>query len=96
MSKSWPYKDPNEVLDYGINWAPRVAAGDTIIAVVHTVVSGDVVIDDETFSSSGTVHTTTVWLSGGTLASSAEILCRVTTDDGRTMDQTVRLKIKAK
>lgn len=107
MSKSWPFKDPNEVLDYVVNWTPRIEPGDSIQSVTHTVVSGDVVIDDEDFDNAGTtptddpdfpiaVNTTVVWLSSGTIGTPQEILSRVVTVGGRTMDQTVKLKIKSK
>lgn len=99
MAKKWPNKDPNEVLDYVINWTPKIPSGDSIQSVAHSVALGDVVIDDEDFDNAGTgsaVNTTVVWLSAGTIGEPCEINCRVVTVLGRTMDQTVKLTIKAK
>jgi hypothetical protein len=90
MSKSWPFKDPNEVLDYELDWSIRLEA-DTITTSTWTVPAGI------TMNSSS--HTTTVsviWLSGGVEGASYEILNRIVTAGGRTMDQTVKLKIRSK
>ncbi len=90
MSLSWPPKDPDEVLDYEIDWSPRLGA-DTILTSTWTVPAGIIKASD-----SHTTTTTTVWLSGGTLLASLELTNRVVTAGGRTMDQSVKIKIKAK
>lgn len=91
---SWPSKDPNEVLDYTLDWAdddtPALVAGETIVTFTPSVVEGNVVID----SSSQAGGVTTVWLSGGTAGTACKILHRVTTSAGRTYDVTARLRIK--
>lgn len=100
MALAFPYKDPNEVLDYVLNWATRLDSGDTIATSVWSLVPaitsgvGDdlLVIDSE----SETTTTTTVWLSAGTDGQQYELLNRVTTVGGRTFDQTVRIRVKAK
>jgi hypothetical protein len=43
-----------------------------------------------------TTTKTTIWLSGGEIGSSYTITNRITTAGGRTMDQSVRLVVKAK
>jgi hypothetical protein len=90
MTKRWPFKDPDEVLDYAILWEERLA-GDTILTSTWFVPPG---ITKETDSKTDTI--TTIWFSGGTLGVTYEILNRITTVGGRTMDQTVDLKIKSK
>lgn len=94
---TWPSKDPNEVLDYQLDWAdpasPRLLTGETLLTSTFTVVSGDVVINSTAFAPTGL---TTVWLSGGTAGTVCEILNRVTTSGGRTYDQTMRLRIRTK
>lgn len=90
MSLTWPFKDPDEVLDYQLDWSARLA-GDTI-ATSTWIVPAAITKD----SDSNTTTTTTIWLSGGTLGDLVEITNRITTAAGRTMDQSVRLKIKAK
>lgn len=92
---SWPSKDPNEVLDYQVNWAsadnPRLETGETLLTSNFSVVSGDVVINSESFLATGLC---TVWLSGGTADTACVILNRVTTSAGRTYDQSVKLRIR--
>lgn len=85
-------KDPDEVLDYQIDWSARLV-DDTIATSVFSLASeAGLVIDRQ----SHTDTISTVWLSAGDLGSTAEILCRITTAGLRTMDQTVKLKIRAK
>ena len=88
----WDDKDPNEVLDYDIDWSSRLVAGDTIASSTFSVAEGDVVVN----SSSYTTSATKVWLSAGTDATDCQILNRVTTVGGRTMDATVRLRIRSR
>lgn len=84
-------KDPDEVLDYQVDWSARLGT-DTISTSTFSLVSASgLTIDSE----SNTDTVSTVWLSAGTIGT-AEILCRITTAGGRTMDQTVKLKIKSK
>lgn len=90
LDLKWPYKDPDEVLDYEIDWTSRLG-GDTIVTSTWTVPTG-VTKNSDTFTGS----TTIVWLSGGTEPKTYGILNRITTAGGRTMDQTVDLTIRAK
>ncbi len=87
MPLTWPAKDPDEVLDYEIDWTARLA-GDTIASSTWTVPSG--------LTGSSQTHTdttATTWLAEGTAGESYSILNRVVTSGGRTMDQTVTIKI---
>lgn len=94
---NWPDKDPNEVLDYDLDWAdpedPRLQTGETLTSSTWTVVTGDVVIDGvrTTYTPQGL---STVWLTGGTAATKCILLNRVTTSLGRTYDKSVVLRIK--
>lgn len=91
MSLTWPAKDPDEVLDYGIDWAARIEAGDAIATVTWTFPAG---ITKSNEQLAGTVAS--VFVSGGTEAETYSIGCRVTTTGGRTMDETAKLKIKTR
>jgi hypothetical protein len=86
----WPTKDPDEVLDYKLDWTARLD-GDTIQTSTWTVPVGITRNSD-----SKTNTTTTIWLQGGTLGQTYEFVNRITTAGLRTMDQSVKLKIKAK
>ena len=87
----WSPKDPDEILDYNIDWSPRLTTPDTIASSEWFVPDGLVNENDGMEAA-----TTTIWLSSGTLNDKYEILNRITTLEGRTMDQTVTLQIKTK
>jgi hypothetical protein len=93
----WPEKDPNEVLDYELDWAqtgkPRLETGETLLSSTWNIVEGDVVIDaiQTTFTAQGL---STLWLSGGTPNTKCILLNRVTTSKGRTYDKSVVLRVK--
>lgn len=90
MALSWPDKDPDEVLDYRLNWSARLA-GDTIVSSTWTVPSGITKDSDE-----NTTTATTIWLSGGTLKANYALMNRIVTAAGRTMDQTVEIRVSTK
>jgi hypothetical protein len=91
MALTWPPKDPDEVLDYQVDWSDRLN-GDTLSTSVWTISDPALVEDSSEISGDNTI----IWLSAGTLGEAYDLLNRVTTTGGRTMDQTVRLRIKAK
>lgn len=92
----WPFKDPNEVEDFFIDWAGTVAApgrtyGDPIVSSTWIVPVG-ITKDSDSFDAG----VTTIWLSGGTVGDTLLFTNRVVTAGNRTYDQSVKLKIKAK
>ena len=87
---SWPHKDPDETLDYLIDWTARLD-GDNIIEVEWVVPAGIV-----HGAASNTTKTSTLWLSGGTGGVVYSITGRVTTAAGRTMDQSVMILVAPK
>jgi hypothetical protein len=90
MALTWPDKDPDEVLDYMIDWTARLAAGETIASASWSVDSGLTV---DSFSHTDTA--TTIWLSDGTHFKTAVIRCLVVTNQGRTMEERVDMNIRA-
>lgn len=110
--KSWPPKDPDEILDYDIDWTWRLynatelalaqAQADAGQAV--TIVPADSIASSQftlpvgivANSSTHTSTATRVWISGGADGISYAILNEIVTAGGRTMDLTVKLKIKSK
>lgn len=101
MAKSWPPKDPDEVLDYSINWGlddegnpGRLPVADDQIATSTWDVPIGITKDSATFSS--ITNVATIWLSGGTLGETYVLTNHIVSTDGRSMDQSVRIKIKAK
>ena len=90
MSYFFPEKDPNEVLDYELDWTNKLNSNEHIHASLFT-------IDNATIdSSSFTNKSTTLWISGGIEGTTANILNRITTSQNRIMDQTVLLPIRSK
>lgn len=90
-------KDPNDILDYVIDWTARLDTDDTIDTAVYSIVDDGSTTgtDGISIDSQGLdVAKAIVWLSGGIDGTTATLLCRVTTVVGRQMDQTVQLKIK--
>lgn len=90
MAKKWAqFKDPEEIRDFGIDWADAIGAK-TITASTWTVISGTVVIDSDDHDTT----TTTVRLSGGTADETCSLLNHVTLSDGEEYEQTATLKVK--
>ena len=94
MALQWDSKDPNEVLDYQIDWGERLQTGETISTSTWTITGSDSVLVEDNNSISG--ENTVIWLSAGTLGVRYLLTNRITTSGGRTMDQSVRLKIQSK
>jgi hypothetical protein len=86
----WTLKDPDEVLDFELDWTDRLV-DDTIDTSVWVVPDG--ITKD---SDSNTTTHTKAWFSGGTLGTVYEIVNRIVTEGGRTMDQTVNLPVRSK
>ena len=89
-SLTWPDKDPDEVLDYSIDWTKRLESDDTIATSEWIVPEDGVSKDSDDFADTST----TIWLSGGVAGQTYSFTNRVTTAQGRTMDQSIRLKVK--
>jgi hypothetical protein len=88
---NWPPKDPDEILDYQIDWADRLGVGDTIQTSTWTVPAG---ITGSLQSAAA--QNVTIWLSGGTVGKTYQIHNRIISTGGRTMDQTVGIAIRTK
>lgn len=84
-------KDPNAIRTFGINWAAFLGVL-TFSTSVWSVVSGTVVIDSNTTSTTYAL----VKLSGGTESEKCALRNRVTRSDGEIDDQTIWVRIKEK
>jgi hypothetical protein len=87
---SWPAKDPQEILDFGLKWELRLK-GDTIQMSTWAVPDG---IQKHAEDFDDTI--TTIWLAGGVENTTYEFVNTVTTMGGRTHEQTVRLRCRTK
>lgn len=89
---TWAPKDPEEVLDYRVDWEAALQDGETIVTSQFILVEGSVTMDSDDVDGFFTV----LWLSGGELNELCLITNRITTSMGRTYDETVRLRIRRK
>jgi hypothetical protein len=89
MALKWSDKDPNEVLDYQLRWTKRIPDGDAITSSTWVLPDG-ITKQSDTFTDT----TTTIWLTGGEDGETYTLTNRVVTTEGRTMDQSVSLKVK--
>lgn len=83
-------KDPNAILDYRFDWSDWLNS-DTIATSTWIAPDGITVQ-----SESETTTAATVWLSGGTLSRSYELVNRIVTAGGRTEDRTLIVHIQDK
>lgn len=83
----WPKKRASETLDYKLDWSARLD-GDTIVTAVWTVPDGLTMTNQ-----SKTTNSTTIWLEGGTAGGRYSLICKVTTIQGRTMEESVGLEV---
>lgn len=81
-------KDPDDVLDYQIDWSDWLPTGDTISTSTWTADTG-ITVDSE----SETTTVATVWLSGGTVGNTYSVRNRIVTTGGRTKDKTIRIRV---
>lgn len=85
-------QDPDEVLDYTVDWSDWLPAGDVITSATATGESGLTVGATVSY----TTTTTTVWLSGGAAGSEYDVSVHVVTAGGREGDRSITLQIKEK
>ena len=81
-------KDSNAVLDYTFDWSLWLANGETISSAVTTVTGAT------KDSASNSTTAVTVWVSGGTVDTSATVACRITASASRTDERTITLRIQ--
>jgi hypothetical protein len=80
-------KDPDEILDYTVDWSERLETDETISTSSWIVDSG-LTVDSDSKSSTAA----TVWLSGGTSGQFYAVINRITTSVNRTYEQAFHLR----
>jgi hypothetical protein len=106
MSFTWPNKDPDELLDYTVDWSRFLTSGRTISTVSWFVDDADGVkqpfIINNTVNglfNAGISNSQTVAvinLSAGTLNKKYKIYCRITDTSGFVAERVIFLMIKEK
>lgn len=93
MTSQIYFKSPDETLDYDVDfsaWLDDLPDTDMLASAVVTVREGTVNI----LSSEVSPTVVKVWVQGGALAETAEIVVLATTAGGRTREWCIRLRIK--
>ena len=82
-------KDPNDVIDYRIDWS-KWLQGDDIVLLSEWIVPAGITMDSELSDTTSA----TIWLSGGTAGASYQLTNRITTAQGRQRDRTITIHVK--
>lgn len=91
MALKWPAKDPDELLDYKVDWAKRLGT-DSIASSSWPNPPANISILTDSHQAKATV----IWISGGTAGQTYTFTNRITTTSGRIMDQSIDLPVKAR
>ncbi len=104
MSYRWPNKDPNETLDYSIDWSRFLRAPATIVDAQWFIDDAtgtktpfnatDVVNGLQGISETVTETVTTIYLGLGTNNITYKLYCRMTDSQGRVAERVVTLPVK--
>lgn len=99
MAKRWKAsKDPQDVKDYDVNWAPRLLAGEQLSSAVWSIAKRPGNDDSLPLTINTSPYETTglskVWLSGG-IKGTYQLLNHVVTNQGRQYDQTMELVVES-
>lgn len=97
---TWPNKDPNEYLDFDVDWAGSAVApgrtyNDPLTSSQWFISKNDdgvLIMESDSYSPTSTK----LWLSGGTLGRRYSITNRISTAGGRIMDITGFLTVREK
>ena len=102
MSFRWPNKDPDETLDYSVDWS-RFLGSATIASVTWAVKSTSYTTQTTlasgqtlTTASSGAATVATINIAGGTVNEEYTFFCTMTDSTGSTAQRSIKLKIREK
>lgn len=82
------YKDPDGVLDFAFDWDTWAAVAETISSYTIDADSG-ITVDSDSESS----NVITVWLSGGVAGQTYAVRCEIVTNQSRTDERTMLVKV---
>lgn len=95
----WTPKAPDEVLDYGYVWQPRLGRTDAIVSAEAVVVTGSIRIEAKgvmTVYPYPADQAVTVRLAGGVEGEDCAVALTITTADGERLTDTVAIAIRAR
>lgn len=85
-------KDPDETLDYSIDWSARLDEGDSISSSTWIISPTGLVQESAAFNGA----LTTIWVSGGEMGKTYTLTNRIQTSAGRIRDLSYGLRIDQK
>jgi hypothetical protein len=104
MSYRWPNKDPDETLDYSIDWSRFLGDGITITSVewyvnnasgVKTLITGGSTVNTiQNVSQTNTNTVATINIGSGTANVEYKFYCRITDSSGSQAERVVKLRVK--
>lgn len=104
MSFRWPNKDPDEVLDYSVDWSRFLGDGVNISTVVWFVddadgvktqiSAGETVNNIQNVSQTKTLKVATINIASGTNNEEYKFTCRITDTSGNTAERVIKLRVK--
>jgi hypothetical protein len=103
MSFKWPSKDPDEVLDYSVDWSRAIDTAsivsvtwyvDNASGVKTTITGGNIVNGIQNVAQTVSGKVATINLGLGTNNVEYKFYCSITDSLGRTFERVIRLKIK--
>lgn len=104
MSYRWPNKDPDETLDYSVDWSRFLGDTATVQSVawfidnetgVKTSFAPTTVVNGlQPISVTNTTKIATIYLGLGTNNKTYKLYCRMTDSQGRVAERTVSLSVK--
>lgn len=88
-------KDPNDTVDYHVNWTRTLTRmGDTIQSSTWPVIDAGITIGSAPpYLPSNTSMVATAWFSGGTAGTTYRATNRIVTTGGRTLDRTIEIRV---
>ena len=106
MSLKWPNKDPDETLDYSIDWS-RFLGDATISSYTWFVddadgvktqltAGGSLVNNIQLVSATNTDTVTTAYIGSGTNNVMYKFTCQITDSNGLVVERSVRLRVRNK
>ncbi len=106
MSLKWPNKDPDEILDYSIDWS-RFLSGASLSSVTwfvddadgvktQLIPSGQLVKGIQLISATNTDKVATARIGSGDNNIQYQFYCRITDTNGLVVERKVRLRVRNK
>ena len=106
MSLKWPNKDPDELIDYSIDWSRFITPSiinsvtwyvdDADGVKIELIPSGQIVYGIQLVSATNTNTVATARIGLGTNNIKYKLYCSITTNDGLIFKRTVALRIREK